>query len=237
MHTPFSCRIRARGRGPLIVVAVVLVALVSLTRPPGAVGAPVDPVPVGVWPLTPPPQVVRAFDPPDSTWGAGHRGVDLAGSVGQVVRTSLAGRVTFATGLAGRGVVVVDHGPTRTTYEPVAATVRVGDVLARGQPIGTLELAGSHCFPRACLHWGWKRGATYLDPLLLVGGGPIVLLPLWRESPQPVPGVVTPPFADAVARLLTPASRAALRRRATPTGSDPPTVIWHRPLAMRPLLL
>ena len=49
-------------------------------------------------------------------------------------------------------VVVVDHGSTRTTYEPVAATVQVGDVVARGQPIGTLELAGSHCFPLACLH-------------------------------------------------------------------------------------
>jgi murein DD-endopeptidase MepM/ murein hydrolase activator NlpD len=164
---------------------MVLVALVSLVRPAGAVGVPVDPVPVGVWPLQPTPEVMRAFDPPDTRWGAGHRGVDLAGTVGQVVHVALAGRVTFAARLAGRGVVVVDHGTTRTTYEPVSATVRVGDVLARGQPIGTLELAGSHCFPQACLHWGWRRGSTYLDPLLLVGGGPIVLLPLWREPPTP----------------------------------------------------
>jgi murein DD-endopeptidase MepM/ murein hydrolase activator NlpD len=182
MHRSVPHPIRVHGRGPLVVVATVLVALVSLAWPAGAVGAPVDPGPVGVWPLQPEPRVVRAFEPPASTWGAGHRGVDLAGGVGQVVRTSLAGRVTFAAPLAGRGVVVVDHGSTRTTYEPVAATVQVGDVLVRGQPIGTLELAGSHCFPGACLHWGWKRGATYLDPLLLVGGGPIVLLPLWRDT-------------------------------------------------------
>jgi hypothetical protein len=120
--------------------------------------------------------------------------------------------------LAGRGVVVVDHGSTRTTYEPVHATVRVGDVLALGQPIGTLELAGSHCFPVACLHWGWRRGSTYLDPLLLVGGGPIVLLPLWRTAPAPAPtptptptlvpgrppalaAPVPLPYAEALARL------------------------------------
>src|SRR5204862_6234509 len=128
----------------------------------------------------PTPRVVQAVDPPHSTWRPGHRGVDLAGSISRVVHSALPGRVTYAARLAGRGVVVVDHGATRTTYAPVAATVRVGDTVARGQPIGVLELSGSHCFPRACLHWGWRRGATYLNPLLLVGGGPIVLLPLWR---------------------------------------------------------
>lgn len=237
MHGSHSHPIRVHGRPPLVVVAVVLVALFSLTRPPGAVGAPVDPVPVGVWPLAPTPRVVQAFDPPDSTWGPGHRGVDLAGTVGQVVHTALAGRVTFAARIAGRGVVVVDHGSTRTTYEPVGATVHVGDVLARGQPIGTLELAGSHCFPRACLHWGWKRGSTYLDPLLLVGGGPIVLLPLWRDSPQPVSGVVTPPFAEVVARLLARSTRSSVPRRTPPSPGALPGPMWRRPLAMPPLLM
>jgi murein DD-endopeptidase MepM/ murein hydrolase activator NlpD len=163
------------------------------------------------------PTVVRGFEPPSTVWGPGHRGVDLAGSVGQVVHTALAGRVTYAGELAGRGVVVVDHGSTRTTYEPVAATVRVGDDLARGQPLGTLELAGSHCAPAACLHWGWKRGSTYLDPLLLVGGGPIVLLPLWGGDvpalvPLPrfsAPGAVCPPLPWAAAMGLgDPAGQA-----------------------------
>jgi murein DD-endopeptidase MepM/ murein hydrolase activator NlpD len=132
-----------------------------------------------------------------------------------VVHTALAGRVAFAGPLAGRGVVVVDHGSTRTTYEPVLASVRVGAVLARGQAIGMLALAGSHCFPRACLHWGWKRGGTYLDPLLLVGGGPVVLLPLWRDAPVPL--VMTPPepYAGFLAHLLS--------------VQGP---VWHPPLAM-----
>jgi len=139
--------------------------------------------PVGVWPLDPEPSVVRGFDPPDTPYGAGHRGVDLLGTPGQPVRTALAGTVTYAGPLFGRGVVVVEHGPTRTTYEPVSATVAVGQPLARGDVIGSLELPGSHCFPRSCLHWGWIAGDTYLDPLRLVGAGPVRLLPLWRADP------------------------------------------------------
>jgi murein DD-endopeptidase MepM/ murein hydrolase activator NlpD len=237
MDTSLPHLVRIHGRRSLVVVAVALVALVSLVRPAGAAGVPVDPVPVGVWPLRPTPRVVRAFDPPDSTWGAGHRGVDLAGSLGQVVHTALAGRVTFAARLAGRGVVVVDHGSTRTTYEPVSASVRVGDVLARGQPIGALELAGSHCFPAACLHWGWKRHDTYLDPLQLVGGGPIVLLPLWQGVPSE-PALAPPlPYAGWVSQLDPPAGRrhsSPARRTADSLAAGP---VWRRPLAMRPLLL
>ncbi len=69
-----------------------------------------DADPVGVWPLQPEPEVARGFDPPDVVWGAGHRGVDLVGSPGQAVHSALPGTVTFAGMLAGRGVVVVDHG-------------------------------------------------------------------------------------------------------------------------------
>jgi murein DD-endopeptidase MepM/ murein hydrolase activator NlpD len=153
--------------------------------------APVTPAasedPVGVWPLSGRPEVVARFDPPGTAYGAGHRGVDLAGSVGQPVRSALPGTVTWAGRLAGRGVVVVDHGTTRTTYEPVTARVSVGDPVAAGDRLGTLELLGSHCFPTACLHWGWLRGETYLDPLRLVGDpGPVRLLPLWREHPPRV---------------------------------------------------
>lgn len=154
--------------------------------------------PVGVWPLQPEPDVVDRFDPPDQPWGAGHRGVDLAGRTGQEVRSALPGRVVFAGRIAGRGVVVVGHGSTRTTYEPVTATVRVGDDVAAGDGIGRLELTGSHCFPRTCLHWGWLRGEAYLDPLRLVGAGPVRLLPLWRVLPAPATlGAFTP--ADVLA--------------------------------------
>ncbi len=99
----------------------------------------------------------------------GHRGVDLAGHARAPVRAALAGTVGFAGTVAGRGVVVVDHGAPRTTYEPVAATVRAGDRVAAGDRIGRLQLVGSHCLPRACLHWGLRVGDAYRDPLTLVG--------------------------------------------------------------------
>jgi murein DD-endopeptidase MepM/ murein hydrolase activator NlpD len=162
---------------------VVLILLVTTALLPGPVRAGGD-HPSGVWPLSPTPRVVRAFEPPAAPWGPGHRGVDLAGAVGQPVRAALPGRVSFSGPLFGRGVVVVDHGATRTTYEPVSGRLPVGAAVDRGTVIGALELAGSHCWPAACLHWGWRRGETYLDPLLLVGLGRVRLLP-WAGAPVP----------------------------------------------------
>ncbi|PUA80712.1 M23 family metallopeptidase [Nocardioides currus] len=165
-------------RSLLLGVLVVLATCSPALPAPGP-----DADPVGVWPLAPEPEVVHGFDPPDDPWGPGHRGVDLAGSIGQPVRTALAGTVAFAGHIAGKPVVTVSHGDTRTTYEPVASTIAVGTPVTAGQRIGTLEVAFSHCFPAACLHWGWLRGETYLDPLLLVGDGRVRLLPLWRDEP------------------------------------------------------
>jgi murein DD-endopeptidase MepM/ murein hydrolase activator NlpD len=169
-------------RRALVIVVVLLGALVPQPVS-GAARATGGTDPVGQWPLAPAPEVVRGFDPPDLPWGSGHRGVDLFGTPGQRVRAAMAGRVSFAAVLAGRGVVVVDHGATRTTYEPVMALVAVGTQVAAGEVIGTLELGASHCFPAACLHWGWRRGERYLDPLLLVGLAPVRLLPLDRPAP------------------------------------------------------
>jgi murein DD-endopeptidase MepM/ murein hydrolase activator NlpD len=144
-----------------------------------------NPMRDGAWPLWPRPDIVRGFEPPATRFGPGHRGVDLLGHTRQAVHTSLAGTVTVAGTLAGRGVVVVDHGDIRTTYEPVTARVHVGDRVARGAVIGTLQRAASHCFPRACLHWGLRRGKAYLDPLVLVGAGPIRLLPPGATATPP----------------------------------------------------
>jgi murein DD-endopeptidase MepM/ murein hydrolase activator NlpD len=183
----------------LALVVILCVALHSLIPRPAAA----DPIPdpVGVWPLLPVPEVVAGFDPPDSPWGAGHRGVDLGGSPGQRVRAALAGRVAYAAALAGRGVVVVVHGDTRTTYEPVASEVEVGEVVRAGETLGRLQQLGSHCFPRACLHWGWLRGTTYLNPLGLVGARPVRLLPFGGTS-GPALGVTPRWFSGSWMGLL-----------------------------------
>ena len=175
---------------PVHLVRVVAAGLLLLVvAPTPARGLDTVPAPApehAVWPLHPTPEVVSRFDPPTSRWGAGHRGVDLRGAVGQPVRAAAAGTVTFAGRLAGRGVVVVSHGRTRTTYEPVTASVRQGDRVQAGARIGRLELLGSHCLPAVCLHWGLLEDERYLDPLTLVGGGPVRLLP-WLSAQLAAP--------------------------------------------------
>jgi murein DD-endopeptidase MepM/ murein hydrolase activator NlpD len=131
------------------------------------------------WPLDPRPEVVRRFDGPDQPWLPGHRGVDLAATVGQSVRAPDAGRISWTGVIAGRAVVVVAHdGGLRSTFEPVAAAAPVGTAVGRGDTVGVMTATPGHCAPRTCLHWGVLRDETYLDPLSFVGRAPVVLLPL-----------------------------------------------------------
>jgi murein DD-endopeptidase MepM/ murein hydrolase activator NlpD len=97
------------------------------------------------------------------------------------VRAAGPGTVIFAGRVAGRGVISVAHpGGLRTTYEPVTATVSVGEPVAAGALLGTLEAGHPGCPAAACLHWGLRRGDVYLDPLALLGLGRVRLLPVQR---------------------------------------------------------
>lgn len=116
-----------------------------------------------------PVRVIRVYDPPAHDWLPGHRGIDLAGEPGQEVRAAGAGKVSFAAVLAGRPVVVVLHGALRTTYEPVKAVVRAGELVKTGEVIGHLATGSGHCGAARCLHFGLRRGDLYLNPLLLFG--------------------------------------------------------------------
>ncbi|MBJ7336595.1 M23 family metallopeptidase [Mycolicibacterium sp.] len=135
------------------------------------------------WPLRPRPEVVRTFDAPAVKWNRGHRGVDLVGSPGQTVYVAASGTVVFAGELAGRPLVSIIHpGGLRTSYEPVRAAVRVGQLVHVGDAIGTLVAGHAGCAAAACLHWGAMWGpssrADYVDPLGLMASTPIRLKPL-----------------------------------------------------------
>lgn len=151
-------------------------------RSGGSAAARVADSATGLWPLAPRPRVVARFSPPQVRWSSGHRGVDLAGRLGQPVVASRDGVVRHAGSLAGRGVVSVAHDDgTRTTYEPLLVDVTRGDEVRAGDRIGWLVATGSHCAPAVCLHWGWRRDEEYLDPLTLAGATPVRLLPLAGE--------------------------------------------------------
>jgi murein DD-endopeptidase MepM/ murein hydrolase activator NlpD len=160
-------------------LAVAVTAVAAVLLPAAAVAEPAAPAAV-VWvsPLGNPPSVTRPFAPPSSPYGPGHRGADLAGAPGAVVRTAGDGVVAFAGMVAGRPVVSVDHADgLRTTYEPVQPTVAAGQVVTRGSPLGTLLAGHGGCPAAACLHWGLRRGETYLDPLALLRPPEVRLLP------------------------------------------------------------
>jgi murein DD-endopeptidase MepM/ murein hydrolase activator NlpD len=135
------------------------------------------------WPLRPPPAVVRGFDAPSPNWHSGHRGVDLSGAAGQPVYAAGSATVVFAGTLAGRPVVSLAHpGGLRTSYEPVRAAVRAGQLVTAQTVIGELVAGHPGCPAAACLHWGamWgpASGADYVDPLGLLRSTPVRLKPL-----------------------------------------------------------
>ena len=158
-----------------------LTALLALALLGGPAAPPAVATPLGGWdwPLPAPHHVERGFDPPPRPWLAGHRGVDLTGTDGEPVRAAGDGVVSFAGVVARVPVVSIRHPDgLLTTYQPVRSRLRRGDRVRLGQRIGRLVRTGSHCWPAACLHWGLRRGADYLDPLALLHLNPVRLLPL-----------------------------------------------------------
>jgi murein DD-endopeptidase MepM/ murein hydrolase activator NlpD len=183
---PSSCAVRTLTAAVAVLVVSVAAALLAAPAGPAAgSGAALRPVvsatgpPVlWAWPLAGQPAVTRPFSPPPTAYAAGHRGVDLAGAAGRPVLSAGAGVVAFAGLVAGRPVVSVDHADgLRTTYEPVQPGVAAGQVVARGAPLGVLAAGHPGCPVEACLHWGLRRGAGYLDPLALLQLPRVRLLP------------------------------------------------------------
>ena len=170
---------RARVLLPLLLVvcAVIVPSSAAAERVPAVVS------PVALWsaPLDGDPAVTRPFDPPPSQFAAGHRGVDLGGTPWSPVLAAGDGVVVFAGMVAGRPVISIDHADgLRTTYEPVDPSVAAGQRVTRGSPIGTLLGGHAGCPREACLHWGLRRGESYLDPLALLRPPRIRLLP-WSD--------------------------------------------------------
>ena len=149
---------------------------------PSTVEAAAAPTPVRArwrWPVGPGHDVARPFERPPTPYAAGHRGIDVLSTAGAPVTAVEAGVVTHAGRIAGRGTVTVTHADgLASTYEPVAAAARRGDQVRGGGRLGTLEATGGHCGAAPCLHLGARRGQDYVDPLPLLTGGPIVLLPV-----------------------------------------------------------
>ncbi|GIU55136.1 M23 family metallopeptidase [Arthrobacter sp. NicSoilC12] len=145
------------------------------------------PVPASAWswPLSPRPAVLRAFDPPAKPWLSGHRGVDLEAAFDDApLKSPAAGTVSFVGTVVDRPVITIDHGNgLRSSFEPVASSLRAGSAVAEGDVLGQVQTG--HCGPAPpCLHWGVRRGEDYVNPLAFVMDlRPSVLLPPLNPGP------------------------------------------------------
>jgi murein DD-endopeptidase MepM/ murein hydrolase activator NlpD len=140
------------------------------------------------WPVTGP--VIRSFDAPDSPYGSGHRGIDIAAPPDSTVRSPAPGVVVFAGVIGGDVFVAIDHGGgLRSTYSWLASSsVEEGDAVFAGDPIarsGRGHLGSS--IPH--VHLGAKRDGIYVDPMSLLTPASVVdlihLVPLGTSSVYP----------------------------------------------------
>ncbi|MGE0801632.1 MAG: M23 family metallopeptidase [Lautropia sp.] len=99
-------------------------------------------------------------------WGRQHRGIDIAGAIGEPVRAAAEGEVIYAgSGLSGYGnVVILRHaGETTTLYAHNSALkVRPGQRVRQGEVVALLGNTGRSTGPH--LHFEIRRGEVALDP-------------------------------------------------------------------------
>jgi hypothetical protein len=98
-----------------------------------------------------------------------HMGTDFAGAIGAPVRATNRGRVVLVDRfyLAGR-VVYIDHGEGLVSayFHLTGASVKVGQMVERGQLIGTVGQSGRVTGPH--LHWIMRYGGVTVDPMTVV---------------------------------------------------------------------
>ena len=156
---------------PLLAVLVVLLLVVGVER----AGARTS----WSWPVVSP--VLRGFERPESDYSEGHRGIDIGAIRGREVRSPVDGVVWFAGVVAGRSVLSIDAADgSIVSMEPVEASVRRGDVVHGGEPVGVVN--ATHDDYNA-IHLGVRVNGMYVNPLDFLGNPPrIVVYDSWIES-------------------------------------------------------
>jgi hypothetical protein len=149
----------------LAIVLVTAVAVVANARPAQAASATDDDV---GWLRPVAGAVVHPFEQPDSIYGPGHRGADLAAAPGTQVHVANDGVVSFAGSVAGTSHVTVTHaGGLRTSYSFLSSVaVRTGETVARGDVLGATGGVGPE-HDGSVLHLGLRVGDRYVDPMQL----------------------------------------------------------------------
>ena len=114
--------------------------------------------------------MLRAYDPPATQYGSGHRGIDVACALGAPIIAVAAGVVTFAGPVGGQRYVTIDHGSgLSSTYSYLGSLlVKKGQSVAQGTAIATCG-SGHPGSTIPHVHLGARRtDGSYVDPLLLL---------------------------------------------------------------------
>ncbi|MDE0267589.1 MAG: M23 family metallopeptidase [Acidimicrobiaceae bacterium] len=102
------------------------------------------------------------FRPPEGPYGPGNRGIEYHTDVGDTVRASAAGEVSFAGLVAKELYVTLDHGGgVFSSYSYLSRiSVTQGQRVSQG---GVIGLAGERL-----LHFGVRVNGEYVDPMTFV---------------------------------------------------------------------
>jgi murein DD-endopeptidase MepM/ murein hydrolase activator NlpD len=161
----------------LIVVIVVIAAVCGGALPASAAGT-------WPWPVVGP--VIRGYDPPDSPYGSGHRGIDIGAAYGTPVVAPAAGTVSFSGKVGGYLFLTIQHGGgVSSSYSWVSALlVKKSDVVGAGQVVA-LTGQGHPGSDVTHLHFAVKLDGVYVNPLDYLSAGSVV--DLIRLVPVPPP--------------------------------------------------
>lgn len=124
--------------------------------------------------------ITNAFDRPATRWSSGHRGVDIASSLGTPLIAPDDGVIAFSGTVAGKSVVSIAHDDGLTsTFEPATSEMEIGEHVGRSRRFGFIaEGLSDHCLD-ICVHWGvMDASGEYLDPSLLVLPRSVALKPV-----------------------------------------------------------
>jgi murein DD-endopeptidase MepM/ murein hydrolase activator NlpD len=185
-----------RGWRPFLLAALLAAGVAAPAAAPVAAPAavaerlswaPVEPqsprVPALWMPVTGP--LVRGFDARAGPYGPGHRGIDIAAPVGELVRAPAAGRVVFAGPVAGVTWVTLEVAPgVLVTLGPLLDPVATATRVRSKAPVGRIG-PGHAATPAApaTLHLSVRVDGVYVDPLVY-----LVDRPRPRLVPLPAPG-------------------------------------------------
>jgi murein DD-endopeptidase MepM/ murein hydrolase activator NlpD len=137
--------------------------------------------------------VVRGFDARAGPYGPGHRGIDIAAPVGELVRAPAAGRVVFAGPVAGVSWISLLVAPgVLVTMGPLLGTAVTAGQVRSGTPVGRVG-PGHEVAPAGpggsggatTLHLSVREDGVYVDPLAYLIDRPRPRLAPLPEPPAP----------------------------------------------------